>query len=278
MSTPEADADRLPEPAEALLEGWPAPARSALEWEDLANATVARIRETSIGSTGDDVLGPPLPKGDDEGELVAEKPPEREMPPDEPRLLAIAKAAVADGAGEEAKDIARAGLMAAEHSRQSHPPAPPVRAAGHVRRGTPSSAAGLQGHLPPSSVRPVQAVHEAQARSELPQGTKRGAEKISASVIFAGSMLALAAGVALYVAVHRSEPAAVVVATSQEVDKPPAAPQAPAAKGAANEPARADEQAGQPRRLALDDLKPTEPEAETTDSAKVVVPTAGSSM
>src|SRR6185503_10845471 len=106
MSTPEREADRLPEQAEALLDGWPAPSRSALEWEDLANATVARIRETEVGSTGDDVLAPPLPKEDSEGELSAEAPASEEPEPaDEPGLLAIAKAAVSPGAGEDAKDI-----------------------------------------------------------------------------------------------------------------------------------------------------------------------------
>ena len=128
MSTPEQEAERLPEQAEALLDGWPAPTRSALEWEDLANATVARIRETEVGSTGDDLLAPPLPKEETEGELSATPPAAPPEPIEEPGLLAIAKAAVSTSAGEDAKDIARAGLRAAEYSRQSHPPAPPTRA------------------------------------------------------------------------------------------------------------------------------------------------------
>jgi hypothetical protein len=273
MSGPERQSDGLPEEAESLLDGWPVPGRSALEWEDLANATVSRIRETRIGSTDDNLLDPPLPKADGEGEL-SEKPVEREMPPDEPRLLAIAKAAVLDAASEEAKDIARAGLKAAEHSKQSRPPAPPTRVAGHVHRGTPSGAASLQGHLPPSSTRPVQAVHAAQARSELPAGSKRGGEKASPGVMLAGAMLALAAGVALYVAVHRGGPTAVAVATSQESAQAPAAagPQPTATT------ARAEEPAAEPHMLALDDLKPSEAPAKVPEAAKVVVPTAGSSM
>src|SRR6185436_11395760 len=114
MSAPERQSDRLPEQAEALLDGWPAPSRSALEWEDLANATVARIRETEVGSTGEDLLAPPLPKEEGEGELSSSKPASAPEPMDEPGLLAIAKAAVSPDAGEDAKDIVRAGLRAAE--------------------------------------------------------------------------------------------------------------------------------------------------------------------
>lgn len=268
MSTPDQEADRLPEQAEALLDGWPAPSRSALEWEDLANATVARIRDTTVGSTSDELLAPPLPKEDGEGERSDEKPSAE--PADEPGLLAIAKAAVSAGAGEDAKDIVRAGLRAAEHSRQSHPPAPPTRAGGH-RRGTPSSAAGLQGHLPKSSARPVEAVHEAQARSELPARPGASGDKVGPGIVVAGAMLALAAGVALYIGVHRNS-AEPVAATSQESAHETAnTAEAPAAAASA-----ATALQGKP--LTLDDLKPTEVENLAQEHGKVAVPSATSPM
>jgi len=272
MSTPEREADRLPEQAEALLDGWPAPSRSALEWEDLANATVARIRETEVGSTGEDLLAPPLPKEEGEGELSSSKPASAPEPMDEPGLLAIAKAAVSPDAGEDAKDIVRAGLRAAEYSRQSHPPAPPTRAAGH-RRGTPSSAAGLQGHMPKSSARPGEAVHATQARSELPARAKRDGDKMGPGVIVAGSMLALAAGVALYIGIRTSR-METAVATSHE-----SAQAAPASVSAVEESSLTSAApADKPRMLALDDLKPTEPEPARKEPGKVVVPSATSPM
>jgi hypothetical protein len=269
MSTPEQEADRLPEQAEALLDGWPAPSRSALEWEDLANATVSRIRETEVGSTGNDLLAPPLPKEEGEGELSANAPASAPEPMDEPGLLAIAKAAVSPSAEEDAKDIARAGLRAAEHSRQSHPPAPPTRAAGQGR-GTPSSAAGLQGNMPRSSARPVEAVHATQARSELPARAKREGDRVGPGVIVAGGMLALAAGVALYIGINarRTEAEAVAVHESAAATAAPVA-ELPAASAASED---------KPRALALDDLKPTEPEPARKESGKVVVPSATSPM
>jgi hypothetical protein len=272
MNTPEREADRLPEQTEALLDGWPAPSRSALEWEDLANATVARIRETEVGSTGDDLLAPPLPKEESEGELSSGKPASTPEPMDEPGLLAIAKAAVSPDAGEDAKDIVRAGLRAAEYSRQSHPPAPPTRAAGQ-RRGTPSSAAGLQGHMPKSSARPVEAVHAAQARSELPASAKREGDKMGPGVIVAGSMLALAAAVALYVGIHTSR-GETPVATSHESAQASPAPVSPVEESPLASAAPADK----PRMLALDDLKPTESEPAQKEPGKVVVPSATSPM
>lgn len=272
MNTPEREADRLPEQAEALLEGWPAPSRSALEWEDLANATVARIRDTEVGSTGDDLLAPPLPKQEGEGELSSAPPASQPEPMDEPGLLAIAKAAVSADAGQDAKDIVRAGLRAAEYSRQSHPPAPPTRTAGQ-RRGTPSSAAGLQGHMPKSSTRPVEAVHAAQARSELPARAKRDGDKIGAGVIVAGSMLALAAGVALYIGIHARQ-TETAMATSHETAPASPTPVSPVEEAPLASAAPADK----PRMLALDDLKPTEPEPARKEPAKVVVPSATSPM
>ena len=59
MSASEHD-DRLPERAAALLDGWPAPARGALEWEDAASTVMERVRSTAIGSTPDDLLAPPF--------------------------------------------------------------------------------------------------------------------------------------------------------------------------------------------------------------------------
>jgi len=270
MSASERQDEPLPEQAEALLDGWPAPERSALEWEDLANATVGKIRETSVGSTNDDLLAPPLPKVDGEGEALSDDPP-APAAADEPGLLAIAKAAVTASAADEARNIARAGLMAAGHGRQSRPPAPPVHA--HPgRRRTASNAASLQGQLPKS----VGAFEEARARSEVPAASNRGNQKIGSGPFVTGALLALAAGVALYVAVHRGGATAVVATTAQEShpappvridDLPSAGGQEEAAKGTAEKP----------KTLALDDLK--EPERPSSpESAKVVVPSASAPM
>jgi hypothetical protein len=275
MST-ERESDDLPEQAEALLEGWPAPSRSALEWEELANATVAKIRETSIGSTDDELLNPPLPKEDAEGELAADQPASTPEPADEPGLLAIAKAAVSEGPGEDEKDIVRAGLKAAEIGRQSRPPAPPGRGQGRARHGRPSSAAGLQGHLP-KSAGAVEAMHEAQARSELPARPKRDGEKVGPGAIVAGVMLALAAGVALYVGLHKSRTEPVAV-TAHEAAQAAASP-SPGSQGpGGNATAGRTDAPEKPHMLALDDLKPAEGSAKTTESAKVVVPSATSPM
>lgn len=59
---------RLPRDAEALLERWPAPEKSALEWESLAAATMDRIRSGQPAS-GADVLAAPLPAEPHEGRV-----------------------------------------------------------------------------------------------------------------------------------------------------------------------------------------------------------------
>lgn len=266
MSAHERRDDPLPEQADALLEGWPAPSRSALEWEDLANATMARIRETSVGSTPDDLLAPPLPREEHEGESAPESARETSDPADEPGLLAIAKAAVADGAGSDVKDIARAGLLAAKSSRQSRPPAPAVRGGSAASR-----AAGLQGEMPASRRGAVQAVHEAEARSELPAARKPASDKVGTGTIITGAVLALAAGVALYVGVRRHDSSAVATTTQESA---PAAPAHAAAGSAAQAAPPAVEPADQKQAtLTLDELKPSAGEA-----AKVVMPSASAPM
>jgi hypothetical protein len=89
----------------------------------------------------------------------------------------------------------------------------------------------------------------------------------------AGAMLALAAGVALYIGVHKNlaEP---VVATSHES----AQPAAPASPGPEAPAAAASVAATKPQTLRLDDLKPTEIENLAEEPGKVAVPSATSPM
>jgi hypothetical protein len=86
-------------------------------------------------------------------------------------------------------------------------------------------------------------------------------------------MLALAAGVALYIGINanRTETAA---ATSHESAQAPQTPANPVAETTAAASAQQD----RPRMLALDDLKPTEPEPARKEPGKVVVPSAASPM
>src|SRR5690242_10691903 len=110
MSPPDPREPRLPSRAEALLEGWPAPSRGALDWEESANTIMSRVRHTAPGSTSDDLLAAPLP----------EEPHENAPPPnpvsDAPRadasLAEIARAALA-ASDAASKAVARDGPIAA---------------------------------------------------------------------------------------------------------------------------------------------------------------------
>lgn len=62
---------RLPKQAEALLDGWPAPEKAALEWETMAAATMERIRSGQSARDGMDILVAPLPA----------EPPEEQVEP-----------------------------------------------------------------------------------------------------------------------------------------------------------------------------------------------------
>src|SRR5262245_27668229 len=91
MSAPDPREPRLPARAEALLDGWPAPARGALDWEESANTIMTRIRATAPGSTPDELLAAPLPEQADE----SSERPAAVPKPDEPSLADIARAALA---------------------------------------------------------------------------------------------------------------------------------------------------------------------------------------
>jgi hypothetical protein len=228
MSAPEQNLDRLPERAEALLDGWPAPARGALEWEDTAGRTMARVRETVVGSTADGLLEAPLPEEGGEGG-ISPAPPE-----DQPMLANIARAVVAAGAGTSSREVAREMLRAAEEERRSAPPAPPSRRA-YGALGQAES----RGQAPEAG--PVQAVHEASARSELPAREREEKQRRWGIVALGGgAALALAAGAALYVSMRAGDGRAVLAEPSAEAPRASLTSlAAPAVAPKAEAPARA---------------------------------------
>src|SRR3954470_9123765 len=146
MSTSNHREPRLPPRAEELLAGWPAPSRGALAWEETASGIVARLRETAIGSTPDELLAPPLPEEPGEGSRGA---PQSSAPPasnapgiDEPSLADIARAAMASSEAAN-REIARDAMIAAEAGRRSPPrDVPPPRVA-----AVSAKVAGLQGRV-----------------------------------------------------------------------------------------------------------------------------------
>jgi hypothetical protein len=213
MTAPERQLDRLPERAEALLDGWPAPSRGALEWEDAAARTMERVRETPIGSTSDLLLEAPLAEESGEGSLspvLVAAEPSSDVEDEPPMLANIARAVVAATASASAKDVAREMMLAAEEGRRSAPPAPPQSKEAYRSRGAEAHlTAALQGA-------PVQAMHEATARSELPARDVAPKRNTFGLVAFGGgAALALAAGAALYVSV-RGEGRAVLTEPSAE--------------------------------------------------------------
>jgi hypothetical protein len=241
MSTSERE--RLPERAEALLTGWPAPSKSALDWEDAAARTVEAARAEPPEATSEDLLAAPLPAEPDEGTeapgVAAAKDAEQK---DEPGLANIARAVVAASAGTSPKDIALAGLRAADAERGDAPLAPPpVRPPSRAAVDA-SSVAGLMGKVrnEPGALstraRPVPvpvAAHvpvEAAAHSEVPgppsalAGKKRAASHAGAGAI----ALSLAAAFALYVGIRHAPEAATPTA-----DAPLVTAAEPAAKGGA---------------------------------------------
>ncbi|HVW24176.1 MAG TPA: hypothetical protein VHC69_02335 [Polyangiaceae bacterium] len=207
---------RLPKRAEELLEGWPAPSRGALEWEESASSVVNRVRRTEIGSTPDDLLGAPLPEEPDERGRGAPEIVASEARPAEPSLAEIARAALS---AREAttREVAREGLIAAELGRKNPPreaaPAPRalVDAAslqGRVARVPEPSPARVDRPPPPPKIAKhaepaaVQ-VAEATAHSELPAPPSRERRRIGA--ILGSSVLAFAAAAALYLSFARHE-------------------------------------------------------------------------
>jgi hypothetical protein len=282
MTTERNREPRLPPRAESLLADWPAPSRGALAWEETSSSVMARVNETSIGSTPDDLLAAPLPEEPDEvgrvpdsGSGAASKPETSAAA--EPSLADIARAALS--ASEAArKEVARDGLIAAELGRKNPPrdltPTPNAAASAKV--------AGLQGRItrvsepavrpavpePPLPLAAVPAeptaapIREAAARSEMPAPLSREARRFSPAMV--GSVLALAAAAALFVFTRSSGHSAPVLA-SAEAEQPGVvarAPQAPApatsvAAVAPTETAAASAAEAAPSgMIALEELRP----------------------
>src|SRR5438067_3976396 len=93
MSPSEPREPRLPSRAEALLEGWPAPSRGALDWEESASVIMNRVRHTAPGSTADELLRAPLPEEPQEN--ASRTKPVSDAPRAEASLAEIARAALA---------------------------------------------------------------------------------------------------------------------------------------------------------------------------------------
>jgi hypothetical protein len=220
---------RLPKRAEDLLEGWPAPSRGALEWEESASAIMNRVRTTPIGSTPDSTLEAPLPEEPEERGREAPRTAPSEAPTGEPSLAEIARAAVS-AAKAATREVAREGLIAAELGRKN----PPREVAPAPREVV--DAANLQGRIvrvpeplpapperpppPPKIAKHAESaavpVTEAMAHSEIPAplSTER---RRGAGAVVVGSLLALAAAVSLYVSFGRHASTVAKVSASAEV-------------------------------------------------------------
>ncbi len=237
MSISEGDDTPFVDRAEALLDGWPAKERSAVAWEDWANATMARVRVTDAGSTSDELLAPPLVALPDEPTLTMEGP----------KLADIARAAIAD----DTATIARDGLLAAEHGRRE--PMPSFHATPASERNL--GAAGLQSRVAPrpAVAREVRA-YSGRPESEYPDEQRKPG---FAAGMLGGAFLALAACAAFYVVDRGHDAERLLVAASAEprVASAPAprTPLSPATSEVTAHPT--------PTALSLDDLKPLAPPA-----------------
>jgi hypothetical protein len=254
-STLEDNDDRLPERAEALLDGWPAPARGALEWEDAASRTMARVRDTEIGSTSDDLLTAPLPPESGEGSIgpapkedAALGAPEERLTPVADRITPVAGeehvtpepeeeiaatskhvSTVPPGGQSELANIARA-VVSAGSAAASRAVAREVMLAAEERRSVPPRASQRPTAVSDPRPRPVEAAHEAVARSELPareHQEKRGG--LGMILLGGGAALALAAGAAFYVSAQRGDGRARLAETSAEAPRTAASLASPAA-------------------------------------------------
>ena len=125
------DDARLPEAAEALLESWPAPERGALDWEQSADLTMARVKMAPKGSTDDALLVAPLAREADEPEeLVTE-----EALAEEWEELLSTRGAQIEAAGQSARSAATANETGdTPPAEEDIPPAeePVVEAASHM--------------------------------------------------------------------------------------------------------------------------------------------------
>lgn len=243
----------LPDAAESLLAGWPAPPKSALSWEDFASRTMqaARERAADAPSPVDDALlfEAPLPAEAGEGNFAL--PAEAE----EPGLLSIAQKVVAANTGASPKEIALAGMQAAQAERRDAPLGPPPRPPTRAEQEA-QAVAGLMGRTSgaskpadPEPVRPVPVVRaahvpvEASAHSEVPRPRTAPSKKPWAAVTAGGAALAMAAALALFVSGRQEAPA---VASAELPATPPHTAAAAAAPGApAVEPAPIASQAAQ---------------------------------
>jgi hypothetical protein len=276
MSTLEPAKVSLPERAEALLDGWPAPSRSAIEWEDAANGVMSRMRDTAIGSTPADLLGPPLPEEAGEPSVAGPERGGAAAPPggDEPMLASIARAMVAPGSPPLPSSVAREGILAAAQGRRSQAPPSPsgsvaseaLLAAAQSRRSRPVPAPSVPAPSAEAAPRereeaqPLSAPvssglkggaigHEAAARSDLPapHSHPRGPRRLGFGAgLVGGSALALAAAAVLYLTLggRAGEVPAVLSGAAAERASPGAlAPAAGARSPSPSTPA-----------LALDDL------------------------
>lgn len=237
MTAPERDI-LLPERAEALLDGWPAPPRSALEWEDAANAVMARVEGVEPTGTPDDLLAAPLPQVEGEGSLLGA------AALDEPGLANIARAVVEAAQTATRRDVARDVLAAAEEGRRVVPTRGDAETAalqGNLRRHDRAARASAPPGPVPAQEHRAHAV-EVVARSELPAPQSRpNKERGFAAGMFGGAALALAACAALYISVRHHDAESLVASPSSEAARAapvsvPPAPAAPAAPGAQQEP------------------------------------------
>ncbi len=124
----ERHAPRLPAAAEALLSDWPAPERSDKDWEQATEAVLQRVQRGDSSALDDDLLAPPLPQTDADGQLpdrrssptgpsLAELARSKVKPDDRQRQLAVAKdslkhVAEARHTGQTAEHVARTAEVA----------------------------------------------------------------------------------------------------------------------------------------------------------------------
>lgn len=219
MSAREDREARLPEAAEALLEGWPEPERDAEFWKQAEARVTAQLGDVEAGSTPSDLLAPPLPASDEDGSLEAPRasPPERPSTP--PASLAeLARQAVAQARAEtDSKDIARESLSLASRARASAPDLAASLAAARISR-------------PPESPRAARL--EGVPAPPAPAASHRG--------VFVGAAVAVVALAAVVVLGVRWHNMASDASLGNEPAAPSAAPKSVPVATAAQTPASAE--------------------------------------
>lgn len=116
MTASRSDDARLPEAAERLLKGWPAP---DADWEQMATNVEGRLRHAKIGATPDDLLAAPLPASAEElARVSAAARPERGLN-GAVSLAELARQSLAEGAKDAStRDIARQSISLSNQGRQ----------------------------------------------------------------------------------------------------------------------------------------------------------------